>query len=735
MGGKTMNKRFIRATAQRCEFEQHVAAPYFRKSFDLNFLIKKASLSICGLGFYRLWINGQEITKGALAPYISNPDHFCYYDTYDLLPYLRKGKNAIGVLLGNGMMNPMGGVEWDFDKAPWRGAPCLALECEILGKENERLFFEADPTFLVHSSPITFDDLRFGEHYDARQETEDWSTPDFDDRTWQPALPAIAPKGELRLCRAEPIRVIEERKPVSIIKKENGYLYDFGCNSAGVCRLQISAKSGQRITMTHGEVLSNGELYLENLYNFSPVYHNGYAYKHVYLAKDGEQAWTSSFVYHGFRYVLVEGITEDQATKELLTYLVMSSELVPLGSFSCSDERLNTVWHMVDNSVRSNFYYFPTDCPHREKNGWTGDASMSAHFMTLMYDTQASYTEWLRNIRRAQNEAGVIPGIVPTDTWGYGFGPVWDGVIVNLPYRLYKLRGDRRAICENADAIVRSLKHFDGRREPNGLYVHGLGDWCPVGKRCDDYDSPREYAVSVMLMNLAEKAEEMFSAVGLTEKAQYAKTLRDGLRESIRRECVDFSTMTVVGNCQTSQALAIYYNLLDEEEKPLAFSRLLDFIHAKGDTFDCGFLGMHTVFHVLSAFGEGELAYRMITHEGYPSYTHLIDRGVTAMPEHFLPDGDLTKSFNHHFFGDVTRWMMSSVAGLKVISDREIEICPDLLTEISHAKASYRLPSGEVLVEWERRDGKVLIRASHPKSVSCRISDRLVGENIILEIE
>ncbi len=729
-----MDKRFIQATAERCEFEHHVAAPYFRRSFDLNFLPNKATVCICGLGFYRLWINGKEITKGALAPYISNPDHFCYYDTYDLLPHLREGKNAIGVLLGNGMMNPIGGVEWDFDKAPWRDAPCLALECEILGEGDDRLFLEADSSFRTHPSPITFDDLRFGEHYDARQETDGWAMPDFDDRDWDAALPADAPRGELRLCSAEPIRVIEERKPVSIIKKENGYLYDFGCNSAGVCRLQVNAKSGQRIVMKHGEVLRDGEFFLDNLYNFSPVYQNGYAYKHVFVAKDGEQAWTPSFVYHGFRYVWVEGITEEQATKELLTYLVMSSDLTPTGSFSCSDERLNTLWRMVDNSVRSNFYYFPTDCPHREKNGWTGDASMSAHFMTLMYDTHASYTEWLTNIRRSQDEAGIIPGIVPTDTWGYGFGPVWDGVIINLPYRLYKLRGDVQAIRNNVASMMRYLHYFSNRLEPNGLYAHGLGDWCPVGKESSKSSSPREYAVSVMLMSLAKKAEEMFLAVGLKAQALFAKEIHDELRESIRRECVDFSTMTVAGSCQTSQALAIYYDLLNEDEKPLAFERLLDFIHAKNDTFDCGFLGLHTVFHVLSAFGEGELAYRMITHEGYPSYTHLIDIGVTAMPEHFLPDGDLTKSFNHHFFGDVTRWMMFSVAGLKVLSDKEIKICPDLLTEISHAKASYRLPSGEVSVEWERKDGKVSVRVSHPKDVTCLISERLADADVTVTV-
>ncbi len=129
-----MNKTFIKATEERCEFEHHVAAPYFRKSFEVEFLPTKASLSICGLGFYCIWVNGKEITKGALAPYISNPDHFCYYDTYDLLRYLKKGKNAIGVLLGNGMMNPLGGVEWNFDQAPWVGPLALRWNVKFLEK-------------------------------------------------------------------------------------------------------------------------------------------------------------------------------------------------------------------------------------------------------------------------------------------------------------------------------------------------------------------------------------------------------------------------------------------------------------------------------------------------------------------------------------------------------------------------------------------------------------------------
>lgn len=134
-----------------------------------------------------------------------------------------------------------------------------------------------------------------------------------------------------------------------------------------------------------------------------------------------------SFTYHGFRYVLVKGITEEQATKDLLTYLATSSDTKAIGGFHCSDKTVNTLFEMIKRSDRSNFCYFPTDCPHREKNGWTGDASLSAAHMMLLYDTEKSWREWLCNVRKAQTDSGMLPGIVPTAGWGMNGGTVRHG--------------------------------------------------------------------------------------------------------------------------------------------------------------------------------------------------------------------------------------------------------------------------------------------------------------------
>ena len=198
-----MRKQFICATEERCGFDRPVPAPLFRRSFSLPSVPKKAVLSVCGLGFYLLTVNGQDVTKGYFAPYISNPDHILYYDTYNVAPYLKKGENVIGVVLGNGFQNPFGGAVWDFDKVPWISSPKLALSFSARAGE-ETVSFEADGEFRTASSPWTFDEYRMGESFDARMKIPGWNLPGFDDAGWNRALKTDPPKGPSKRRRAEP---------------------------------------------------------------------------------------------------------------------------------------------------------------------------------------------------------------------------------------------------------------------------------------------------------------------------------------------------------------------------------------------------------------------------------------------------------------------------------------------------------------------------------------------------
>lgn len=715
---------FISATQSHCTFEHYVPAPCLRKEFILNETPVSAQLVICGLGFYELYLNGEKITKGKLAPYISAPDDLIYYDTYQIASKLNKGKNAIGIILGNGMLNSFGGHIWDFDKAKWTGAPKVALRLPIEDSSGKTFCIESDESFKVSPSPIYFDELRCGEYFDARMEQPGWTKPEFDDSEWKNAIKAPVPKGEPCLCGAEPIVITKRMKPVSIQESENGYLYDFGVNCAGICRLYVNGNPGQKISLEHGERLENGKLDLKNI-QFVP---DGYVQKDIYICKGVKgETYEPSFTYHGFRYVLVKGITEEQAVPELLTYLVMNSDLKEAGGFECSDPIANTLQTMVRRSTLSNFYYFPTDCPHREKNGWTGDASLSAEHTLLNLKPENSYREWLKNIRAAQNEQGALPGIVPTAGWGYawGNGPAWDNVLINLPYYTYIYRGDKTILSENATAIFRYLNYISTHLNSEGLVKLGLGEWCTPGREPDRPKVPLEFTDSVICMDMCEKSSFIFDILHMDLQQQFAQGLYCKLRRSIRERLIDFPTMTAAGNCQTAQAMAIFYNVFEPSEKQTAFTKLVNLISDFDGHMDTGILGARVIFHVLSDFGKSELAYRMITRPDYPSYGNWIERGATSLWEDFQPEGSKALSRNHHFFGDISSWFIQCIAGIHLNPHRtninEVNIKPSFIQALDYAKAFHIAPAGKISVTWKRDVGYITLILELPKEMTGRI--------------
>ena len=548
-----------------------------------------------------------------------------------------------------------------------------------------------------------------------------WTLPGFDDRLWAHAMPCEAPSGEARLCEAEPLAVREILKPVSIEKQDEGYLYDFGVDTTGICRVRICGHAGQKIALYHGEKLKGGKFDMDNIkfeHRYGP---DDRVQRDVLILKEGENDYTPTFTYHGFRYVLVKGLEETQATEELLTMLVISSALPEVGGFDCSDEMANTLQKLTRNSDLSNFIYFPTDCPQREKNGWTADASLSSEHILLNLGAEKSYREWLRNICKAQSDAGALPGVVPTGGWGFdwGNGPAWDNVLFNLPYNLFRLRGDTQTIRECAPNLMRYLTYIGGRLDADGTLAIGLGDWCPVGRDAADYVSPLRFTDTVLVSDMARKAEKMFAAVGMLRESAYAKALADDTRAAVRRNLIDFDTMTVSGSCQTSQAMALYYGMFNREEEQKAFARLLDFIHDKDDHIDTGVLGARVIFHVLSKFGHGNLAMKMIVREDYPSYGNWVARGATSLWEMMMPD-DNVGSMNHHFWGDISGWFIQCAAGLRPNPDADdalrVDFEPGLNCGLARASAHTQAACGETSLRWRLNGDQAQIELTLPES-------------------
>ena len=759
------SKQFIRANNRLCDFDHFEPAPYFRKTFSLDFVPKQAEITICGLGFYELSVNGTPITKGALAPYISNPDDLLYYDRYDLLPYLKKGKNVIGILLGNGFRNCYGGFIWNFDQASFRGPVCLALTLEA-SDDSHRLCVEADESFRTHSSPILYNDLRMGYCYDSRLAIDNWDTVSFDDTNWDFAEREEPPHGTPRLCTVPPIAVTEEIAPKTITyrdslcfyhkkyqpeipeeytRRNNVYIYDFDRNVAGVTRLKINGRPGQRITVRHGESLVGGTFSMNNILCYPKeedlLLH---AYDHnqadVFICRGGEEEFLPRFKYDGFQYALVEGLDPEQATEEALTAVVMNADVRIRAGFECSDPVLNQLQKITLNSDLGNLYYFPTDCPQREKNGWTGDAAVSAEQMLLNLTAEDTLREWLFSVRAAQNEQGAFPGIVPTGGWGFrwGNGPAWDNVCVELPYRIYQFTGDASVIKENADAMMRYFDYIFTRRDEKGLIHVGLGDWVdPYEKQNGKISSPLEVTDTLTVYSMLKKAAFLFEKIERNEDAQKLLSMADTLRKDFRCELID-GDLTVAGNCQTSQAFALACDVFEESERKAAQEKLIERIREKDDTNACGMIGLRHIFHVLTKMGRSDLALKMITSTHRTGYGYWVANGATSgWEKHEEVDDPKRHSLNHHFLCDISSWMIQELAGLYYnpnaddISYVEIVPHPVLEGDSPFAAAHFDAKFGRIIVRWERCGDRLTLNVTIPKGMhaTLRAEDGWVFED------
>ena len=740
------SNQFFSAGKEFSGYGHHVPSPYFRRKFTLP-RMKSVSLTICGLGYYELYLNGKRITRGLLSPYDYNPDEYLYYDVYDLTGQLLEGKNVLGIQLGNGTLNAFNGKIWHFEEASFRGVPRVAFSLEGESEEGEKFVLEAGEEMVWKYSPILCDDNRAGEIYDARKELPGWCELDYDDSDWQKATPAEMPRGEARICDVDPIVVTREISALSVhpatlaarprinpileeveLPEEDavteGYLYDFGVNAAGVVRLHIrNACPGQRLILQYGELLDEeGNLDLRGMY----FYPHRYNCRDVYICKGGEETWEPTFTYHGFRYCLVMGLEEEQATLDLLTYRVTNTDLRQLSEFHCSDETVNRIWDAALISDLANFHHVPTDCPHREKNGWTGDVAVSAEQMIFCLSAERNLKEWLACIRHSMNEEGDLQAIIPGTKSYYFQGPAWDAVLVQIPYQIWKYRGDIRVLEDSADAILRYLNFLTKIIREDGLIERGYGDWCHAGmRRHDIYKAPVVFTATVSAMDICRKAAEIFGVLKKRPQQVFAEMIYEQLRTAARAQLLDTKRMVAVGNCQATQAMAIYYNLFDPAEQPTAFDRLVEIISQNGDKMDCGILGMRVIYHVLSAFGRTDLAFRMITRKEFPSFGYLIEHGATSLWESFRDVSWPPDSHNHHFFGDIISWFLQNLAGIQINprmqNCNEVRFAPKFIDALKFVTASHEAPAGKIEVSWTREGEEILYCVTLPEGVSAEL--------------
>jgi len=691
-------------------------APLLRKTFTLPKPPASARVYICGLGYYELHLNGSKVGDHVLDPAFTRYDRRALYVTYDVTSQLKKGANALGVILGNGWFNMHTRCVWDFDKAPWRDRPALLCQLEITFDDGSKTVVASDATWRVTTGPIVFDSIRNGERYDARQEKAGWDIAETSDADWPVAQIVAGPKGKLTAQMMPPIKVTKTIRPVKLAEPKPGvYVFDVGQNIAGWARLRVFGPGGTEVVLRYGERLNtDGTLDQKEIGQHIKT---GKPQTDTYILKGrGTEVWEPRFAYHGFQYVEATGLPgkPDLGTLEAR---VVHTAFDRAGAFECSNDLFNRIQRNTLWSYVSNFVGYPTDCPHREKNGWTGDAHLAAETGLYNFDAAAAYTKWLDDLKDEQRPTGELPGIVPTSGWGYqwGNGPAWDSAYVLIPWYLYQYRGDTRILAEHYDRLKLYVDYLTSKAK-NGSVAIGLGDWAPAKTTTPEkITSTGYYYCDALIVSQAA------ALLGKAEDAKKYADLAAAIRDAFNREFYDHKTGLYAGGTQTAMSCALYHGLVPPQERAKVLGRLVEAIRAKDGHLDAGILGTKYLIDSLTASGRADVVYGMATKTDYPSWGRWLEQGATTLWEQW--DGEASR--NHIMFGHISAWFYQTLAGINADAEaagfKRIIFKPRLLGDVKWAHAEHESMYGTIKSTWEIKDGLFTLKIAVPVNTSATV--------------
>ncbi|MCR4692949.1 MAG: family 78 glycoside hydrolase catalytic domain, partial [Firmicutes bacterium] len=496
-----------------------------------------------------------------------------------------------------------------------------------------------------------YNHMRQGEMCDANLRKYGYSTSEYDDKGWDFVKIARAPGGRFATTDMPPIRIIKEIAPISVI---NDNIYDFGINTSGWVKIRVTGNKGQKITIKYDETLNADNTLHGHINKFNVKDNLLLKHEDIFICSGREkEVFAPHFCYHGFRYVKIDNAPSDIE----VVMQVVHTDLQIVGDFSCDDEILQKIHNCTVNSIMTNFHGIPTDCPHREQNGWTGDAQLSSEAALMNLDIKEAYRKWLDDFKDVQRSTGQLPGIIPTTNWGYDFGsgPAWDCAIIVIPWNVYLFTGDKSILSNMWDNICLYMEFFESMSQ-NGISDFGLGDWCtPIwDNRCPNNvtDTAYHYYCLCLMSKIAkvlEKKDSWQERADFVKKAWRTKFLED----------------TSLYKYQTFFACAIYMELLNKEEEKCFAEKLSKMIIENRNRFDCGILGIKFIFTVLSEHGYIDVLYRAVTNPECPSYAWWINNGATTLCETW----NMNSSHNHHMFSEVDNWFYKYIAGIRFTED------------------------------------------------------------------
>lgn len=663
-------------------------------------------------GLYTMYLNGIRVGADVLTPGSDEYGSRLCYQSYDITDLLREGENECIVVLGDGWYRGCNGI--DGIRNLFGDDLSFLAQAE---RDGEILFLTDETWEGSQDGPIRMTDMELGEVYDASREQI---------AGWHPAR-VMQDFGydNLMVSGSVPVRERETFEGQLICTPSGEAVFDFGQNLAGYTELTVDARAGQEIILIHGETLDEDGNF--TIANFQPGERNqsgGIKQEIHYICKEGQNQYRPSFSIFGFRYVKVEGNVP--AEKITLLAHAVYSDMKETARFTCGEAALNQLFSNSVWSMKSNFCDLPTDCPTRERAGWTGDAGVFAPTGSMLMDCYPVFRKWLANVRCNQHADGKMAYISPTNGKGSQISEMfsasvgWGDAAVLVPYALYQFYGDTKILSENYEMMrkwvdflcerakqVRENDPFDGNPYQEFIINTGMdyGEWCEPGANVmltmqQAFANGQPEVATAYYAHSAGLLGEIAQVLGNAEDAEYYRSLSEQAKQAYRSFHITEGRIHSKRQCEYVRPLA--FDLLDETEAKAAAQDLNDLVIKMDYHLNTGFLSTPYLCQVLAEYGYADTAYRLLLQRECPGWLYAVEKGATTIWETWdgiREDGTVHDSLNHYSYGAIAGWLISGVCGIRYTQD-SLRIVPLPDRRLGYAEAALDSPRGRIVSGW-----------------------------------
>ena len=752
-------------------FGKQDPATLFRKKFILKESPVSARIYATCHGVYHLSVNGQRADTREFAPEHTVIEKYLCYQTYDVTSLLCAGVNAIGMYVGDGWYL----CSQSLPNSEILKTHAVLLQLEVTYPDGSREIIISDEDMKVNQGPVLASDIFAGELYDANKEIQEWDTAHFNDNDWSNVKCYNFGYNNLKAQLGEPVIPIHKIPVARLLHSPKGEtILDFGQVLSGRIRMHVHAPAGTIITLDHCEVLDKDGNYFNNILD-AGIVGEGCDQRDQYICNGTDTYYEPHFTFHGFRYVRVSGITviEQNHEKETdscsmttadFTAIVLTSQKKNIGTFVTSDLRINKLYENTRWSQKSNMMSIPTDCPQRERAGWTGDMLIYAKTALLNEDCTMFFTRWLYNMTCDQDEYGVIPFVVPNDG-AYpkmsemlkqiykGEGQVtsagWGDAAVMVPYTMYEVTGNKIILAQQyntmkkwCDYIIKTCKvpaknstlpeevesflwntgfHYGEWLIPsqnkNGTHANNMGE-IMASSLC--------YTAPIFGWNSVEHFSQIAKILGKEDDASYYQNIAAKMKNAIQKGVIreDGSMPTEL---MGAYVLPLYFDLVPEDKLNAFSHHLVNLIEENNYCLDTGFLATPYLMDALCKIQRIDLAQKILWQEKCPSWLFEVNNDATSIWESwygYQEDGTPnTVSFNHYSFGAIDDWMFKTIGGIESdgIGYEKIIIKPQVIGNLTSCQRTYDCVYGKIVCDWKIKNGKMVLKVEIPCNTSATV--------------